>query len=300
MQFIPGTWRTVGVDANGDGVKNPQNIADAATATAVYLCSGPGDLTHRLGPALRRPALQPQRAYVQQVIAIAAGYRGGYSVVPAQALSAEQRNGSPYLPSGASPRRAPAPRQCGPAAASKRSPQPAAGPAPRTGTDGGSGRAPARARPAPPPRRQTTATARRPGVVVGGPSAAHRSALVTEPLDGRHDRPRRPDDAPRPATTCHRRRPRPARPAPSWASCTLGDVCHSQRWAPSPRRAGACTPSRVRGRSRPCPVADQAGDHRDGHDEHEHGDGDPAAEERRHRAASGDRPRTPGRGSVGS
>jgi hypothetical protein len=44
MQFIPSTWAIVGVDADGDGVKNPQSITDAATATAIYLCSGPGDL----------------------------------------------------------------------------------------------------------------------------------------------------------------------------------------------------------------------------------------------------------------
>jgi len=26
MQFIPSTWRVAGVDANGDGVKDPQNM----------------------------------------------------------------------------------------------------------------------------------------------------------------------------------------------------------------------------------------------------------------------------------
>src|SRR5450759_3985682 len=39
MQFILGTWRAVGVDGDGDGVKNPQDMADAATSAAVYLCS---------------------------------------------------------------------------------------------------------------------------------------------------------------------------------------------------------------------------------------------------------------------
>ncbi len=111
MQFIPGTWRTVGVDADGDGVKNPQNLSDAATATAVYLCSGPGDLTQ---PTDLRSAIMrynQSEPYVQQVIAIADGYRRGVSVLPAQALSAEQRNGSPYLPSGAEPSTGPgAPR----------------------------------------------------------------------------------------------------------------------------------------------------------------------------------------------
>ena len=44
MQFIPGTWRSVGVDADGDGTTQPQDVDDAATATGVYLCSGSGDL----------------------------------------------------------------------------------------------------------------------------------------------------------------------------------------------------------------------------------------------------------------
>jgi hypothetical protein len=42
MQFIPGTWRTNGVDASGDGVADPNNIYDAAFAAARYLCAGAG------------------------------------------------------------------------------------------------------------------------------------------------------------------------------------------------------------------------------------------------------------------
>jgi membrane-bound lytic murein transglycosylase B len=42
MQFIPSTWRRYGVDGNGDGVANPNNIYDAAATAARYLCrSGP-------------------------------------------------------------------------------------------------------------------------------------------------------------------------------------------------------------------------------------------------------------------
>ncbi|MFK4082586.1 lytic murein transglycosylase [Kribbella sp. NPDC020789] len=54
MQFIPGTWRAMGVDGDGDGVRNPQDIDDAAMSTGVYLCSGktdmakPSDLTQAL------------------------------------------------------------------------------------------------------------------------------------------------------------------------------------------------------------------------------------------------------------
>jgi membrane-bound lytic murein transglycosylase B len=44
MQFIPSTWSVVGVDADGDAERNPQDIDDAALAAAVYLCSGNDDL----------------------------------------------------------------------------------------------------------------------------------------------------------------------------------------------------------------------------------------------------------------
>lgn len=100
MQFIPGTWQVVGVDANGDGRKDPQNIADAATATAVYLCSGPGDLGTDSGARSAVLRYNHSDAYADQVLAIAAGYRGGYTVVPGSDLTESQRSGAPYLPSG--------------------------------------------------------------------------------------------------------------------------------------------------------------------------------------------------------
>ncbi|MDO8189205.1 lytic murein transglycosylase [Conexibacter sp. JD483] len=37
MQFMPGTWETYGVDANGDGQKDPYNPVDAIFAAARYL-----------------------------------------------------------------------------------------------------------------------------------------------------------------------------------------------------------------------------------------------------------------------
>ncbi|HWH97023.1 MAG TPA: lytic murein transglycosylase [Pseudolysinimonas sp.] len=38
FQLIPQTWRNWHTDASGDGVEDPQNIQDAAMATANYLC----------------------------------------------------------------------------------------------------------------------------------------------------------------------------------------------------------------------------------------------------------------------
>ncbi|MBB2945915.1 hypothetical protein FB565_005673 [Actinoplanes lutulentus] len=45
MQFIPATWKESAVDADNDGVKNPNDIDDAAMTAAVYLCKGGRDLT---------------------------------------------------------------------------------------------------------------------------------------------------------------------------------------------------------------------------------------------------------------
>jgi len=39
MQFMPSTWAKWGADGNGDGVKDPNQIDDAALAAARYLCS---------------------------------------------------------------------------------------------------------------------------------------------------------------------------------------------------------------------------------------------------------------------
>ena len=44
MQFIPGSWTAFGADGNGDGLKNPHNVFDAARAAAEYLCSGGSNL----------------------------------------------------------------------------------------------------------------------------------------------------------------------------------------------------------------------------------------------------------------
>src|SRR3954447_26639938 len=43
MQFIPSTWAAYGVDANGDGKKDPYNPVDAICAAARYLRAAGGD-----------------------------------------------------------------------------------------------------------------------------------------------------------------------------------------------------------------------------------------------------------------
>lgn len=50
FQFIPETWARYGVDANGDGKADPDNIDDAALSAARYLCaSSGGDMTTQAG-----------------------------------------------------------------------------------------------------------------------------------------------------------------------------------------------------------------------------------------------------------
>lgn len=114
MQFIPGTWRVVGSDADGDGVKNPQDMADAATSTAVYLCSGPGDLSR---PSDLRAAIMRYNgsdSYVRTVTAIADAYRHGVSALPASDLPAAHPGPSrPGATSSSTTAAKPAPRESG-------------------------------------------------------------------------------------------------------------------------------------------------------------------------------------------
>lgn len=77
MQFIPGTWTVVRVDGDGDGVRDPQDIDDAALAAGVYLCSGDDDLG--TGNGLRSAVLRynHSQAYVDTVAKLAAQYATG-------------------------------------------------------------------------------------------------------------------------------------------------------------------------------------------------------------------------------
>ena len=77
MQFVPGTWRSMGVDGDGDGVRNPQDIDDAAMSTAVYLCSGSTNLAN--GGDLNRALLRynHSQSYVDLVVSIAKAYASG-------------------------------------------------------------------------------------------------------------------------------------------------------------------------------------------------------------------------------
>ena len=73
MQFIPETWSVMQADGNDDGVRNPQNLFDAAATAADFLCrlsstrgSSPEDFV--LG-------YNGSTSYVDSVLTFARGYR---------------------------------------------------------------------------------------------------------------------------------------------------------------------------------------------------------------------------------
>ena len=83
MQFIPSTWSVVGVDGDSDGTRNPQDIDDAALATAVYLCSGDDDLSAEKGQRASVYRYNHSNDYVDLVLSIMQAYMDGdFSAVP--------------------------------------------------------------------------------------------------------------------------------------------------------------------------------------------------------------------------
>ena len=73
LQFIPSTWALWGADGNGDGVKDPQQIDDAALATGRYLCHY-GDLSGAEGWRRAVFAYNHVDVYVDSVAATANTY----------------------------------------------------------------------------------------------------------------------------------------------------------------------------------------------------------------------------------
>ena len=74
MQFMPSTWARWGIDANGDGVADPDNPTDAIFSAARYLagCGGQYDITRAVY------CYNHSSTYVSDVLRLAAVYgRGG-------------------------------------------------------------------------------------------------------------------------------------------------------------------------------------------------------------------------------
>ncbi len=103
MQFIPSTWSVVGVDGDNDGKRNPQDMDDAALATAVYLCSGDDDLSTDAGRHSSVYRYNHSNDYVDLVLAIMQSYMDGdFTSVPNGTTSAgvflPETSGSPAKP----------------------------------------------------------------------------------------------------------------------------------------------------------------------------------------------------------
>jgi membrane-bound lytic murein transglycosylase B len=132
MQFIPSTWRVVGVDADSDGERNPQDIDDAALATAVYLCSGDDDLATEAGQRASVYRYNHSQSYVDLVLSIMEAYFDGeFTSVPNGTTSAG------YFVPDPTPPAAPAkqgPKNSGPAGGG-----PATAPVSTGGSGGGGG-----------------------------------------------------------------------------------------------------------------------------------------------------------------
>jgi hypothetical protein len=69
MQIIPASWRVVGIDMDGDGVRDPQNIYDSAGAAMAYLCSGGRDLSSAAGLKQAILSYNQSDAYLHAVLA---------------------------------------------------------------------------------------------------------------------------------------------------------------------------------------------------------------------------------------
>jgi hypothetical protein len=96
MQFIPSTWASWGVDANGDGIRDPFNIYDAAAAAADYLCAAGRDLATTQGQVQAILSYNDSYDYVRLVMGVERIYAGDAGIsVPVLPTPSEPGSGPP-------------------------------------------------------------------------------------------------------------------------------------------------------------------------------------------------------------
>jgi hypothetical protein len=97
MQFIPSTWAGWGIDANGDGVRDPFNIFDAAAASADYLCAAGRDLTTTHGQVQAILSYNWSWDYVELVMSLEQVYASGAVgiTVPVLPTTPDRHHGRP-------------------------------------------------------------------------------------------------------------------------------------------------------------------------------------------------------------
>ena len=161
MQFIPSTWRSVGVDGNGDGRRDPNNLFDAAYGAARYLCDGDADLRNADARAQAVRRYNNADEYVRVVLNLADMYEtGAVERLPAIGLPPMEPTPPPRPSPGPPPAPdgpvGPGPGQSGPSAPAPRPAPPrpvppaAPNPAPRAPTTTPSTTPPTTAPPPPP------------------------------------------------------------------------------------------------------------------------------------------------------
>jgi hypothetical protein len=74
MQFLPSTWINVRVDGDGDGVRSPDDLDDAALGAAVFLCAWGDDLASQSGALQAIGHFNHTRGYAAAALALARTY----------------------------------------------------------------------------------------------------------------------------------------------------------------------------------------------------------------------------------
>ncbi|MER7840005.1 lytic transglycosylase domain-containing protein [Streptomyces sp. NPDC096040] len=82
MQFIPSTWAWAGRDGNGDGVKDPNNVYDAALAAGHYLCRNGWDLSVQADMNSAILSYNHSQDYLNLVLSWYEFYREGTHSIP--------------------------------------------------------------------------------------------------------------------------------------------------------------------------------------------------------------------------
>ncbi|MEU6365819.1 lytic transglycosylase domain-containing protein [Streptomyces sp. NPDC046931] len=82
MQFIPSTWAWAGRDGNHDGVKDPNNVYDAALAAGHYLCRSGRDLSVQSDMNAAILGYNASQDYLNTVLSWYEYYRKGTHEIP--------------------------------------------------------------------------------------------------------------------------------------------------------------------------------------------------------------------------
>ncbi|MFJ9349565.1 lytic transglycosylase domain-containing protein [Streptomyces sp. NPDC101237] len=82
MQFIPSTWAWAGRDGNGDGVKDPNNVYDAALAAGHYLCRYDWNLSVQADMNRAILSYNGSQEYLNLVLSWYEFYRRGTHSIP--------------------------------------------------------------------------------------------------------------------------------------------------------------------------------------------------------------------------